>query len=131
MAKSGNTLLALVTGAAIGAVAGLLYAPESGEKTRKKLRSKAESARDEFESYARTTYDELADRAGIAKKSLEEKLESTINSASHKADDIIVTLERKLEQLREQNAKLQKESAVKATKANVEKNVKKVEKAIS
>ncbi len=37
MANTGNTLLALVTGAAIGAAVGLLYAPDSGEKTRKKI----------------------------------------------------------------------------------------------
>lgn len=35
MANTGNTLLALITGAAIGAGIGLLYAPESGEETRK------------------------------------------------------------------------------------------------
>ena len=37
MSKTSNTILALVTGAAIGAGLGLLYAPESGDKTRKKI----------------------------------------------------------------------------------------------
>ena len=39
MSKAGNTILALITGAAIGAGLGLLYAPESGDKTRKKISS--------------------------------------------------------------------------------------------
>ena len=38
--ESGSVLLALLTGAAIGAGVGILYAPEKGEKTRKKLRKK-------------------------------------------------------------------------------------------
>lgn len=38
MANTGSTLLALITGAAIGAGVGLLYAPDSGEKTRKKFK---------------------------------------------------------------------------------------------
>ena len=33
---SGNILLAVLTGAIIGAGAGILYAPDKGEKTRKK-----------------------------------------------------------------------------------------------
>ena len=37
MSKS-NTLIALTAGAALGVVAGMLYAPDSGEKTRKKLK---------------------------------------------------------------------------------------------
>ncbi len=48
MANTGNTLLALVTGAAIGAAVGLLYAPESGEETRKKLNKDAKIAQDKF-----------------------------------------------------------------------------------
>ena len=35
---SGNILLAVLTGAIIGAGAGILYAPDKGEKTRKKIK---------------------------------------------------------------------------------------------
>ena len=37
---SGNTLLALLTGAAIGAGIGILYAPDKGTKTEKGLRKR-------------------------------------------------------------------------------------------
>lgn len=37
MDNTGKTLAALLIGAAAGALAGLLLAPESGDKTRKKL----------------------------------------------------------------------------------------------
>ena len=38
MANTGSTLLALVTGAAIGAGVGLLYAPDKGEKNKKEIK---------------------------------------------------------------------------------------------
>ena len=39
--NTGNTLLALLTGAAIGAGIGILYAPEKGDVTRKKIQKNA------------------------------------------------------------------------------------------
>lgn len=41
---TGKTLLTFLAGAAAGAVAALLLAPESGEKTRERLRMKAANA---------------------------------------------------------------------------------------
>ena len=46
MSKTSNTILALVTGAAIGAGLGLLYAPESGDKTRKKISKNAKEVKE-------------------------------------------------------------------------------------
>ena len=43
---TGKTLLAFLAGAAAGAVAALLVAPDSGERTREKIRSKAVGAAD-------------------------------------------------------------------------------------
>lgn len=63
MANTGNTLLALITGAAIGAGIGLLYAPESGEETRKKLRKDAQDAQDRFNKKYQETTSNLSDRA--------------------------------------------------------------------
>lgn len=37
MSKTSNTLVAILAGAAVGAVAGILMAPERGEDTRKKI----------------------------------------------------------------------------------------------
>ena len=41
--NTGTTILALLTGAAIGAGVGLLYAPDKGENTRKKLNKEAKN----------------------------------------------------------------------------------------
>ncbi len=109
MANTGSTLLALVTGAAIGAGIGLLYAPDKGEKTRKKLKKDALDAQDRFSKKYNETASNLTEKAKKAKFDFEERLEETLSSASHKADDILAAMESKLEELRKQNAKLQKE----------------------
>ena len=41
---TGKTLFTFLAGAAVGAVAALLLAPESGEKTRGRIRAKAAAA---------------------------------------------------------------------------------------
>jgi len=113
MAKSGNALVALVAGAAVGAVAALLYAPDSGEKTRKKISKQAKKTQAEIEKTTRDTYNNLTNRATELKGTVSERLDSALSSASYKADDAIVALEEKLEQLRSKNAKLQKPESVK------------------
>ena len=40
--NTGNSLLAFIAGAMAGAAVALLIAPESGEKTRKRIKEKAE-----------------------------------------------------------------------------------------
>lgn len=105
---SGSILLALLTGAAIGAGVGILYAPDKGDKTRKKIRKTAQKTRDDIALRVNNAADELTKTAEAKKVDFERKLEDTISNMSYKADDIIVTLEKKLEDLRKKNAQLQK-----------------------
>lgn len=58
--SSGSVLLAFVLGAVAGAAVALLYAPSSGEETRRKLADKAREGRDKAESVAREGRDFLA-----------------------------------------------------------------------
>ncbi|MUP45119.1 YtxH domain-containing protein [Gramella sp. BOM4] len=115
MANTGNTLLALITGAAIGAGLGLLYAPDTGENTRNKLKKDAQDAQDKLNKRYQETSSNLSQKAKKARLDFEHRLEETLNSASHKADDILVAMENKLEELRKQNAKLQKEKSGKSS----------------
>jgi gas vesicle protein len=110
MANSGNTLLALITGAAIGAGVGLLYAPDSGDKTRKKIKDESKKAQDRLNKQYNETSSNLSDKAKKARTEFENRLEETLSSASHKADDVLSAMEAKLEELRKQNAKLNKDA---------------------
>tara|TARA_R110001583_G_scaffold8329_3_gene40046 strand:- start:316 stop:699 length:384 start_codon:yes stop_codon:yes gene_type:complete len=105
---SGNIMLALLTGAAIGAGFGILYAPDKGTKTREKIREKALDTTHEITERVTHAKDELTKTANEKKVEFEQKLEDTLSNMSYKADDIIATLERKLEELKKKNAQLQK-----------------------
>jgi gas vesicle protein len=109
MAKSGSTFLALLTGAAIGAGFGMLYAPESGEETRRKLGENAKRTQDDLNRRYRETSTNLNTKAKKAKSDFEQRLDETLSSASFKADEILSSLEAKLDELKKQNSKFQKD----------------------
>lgn len=108
MANTGTTFVALLTGAAIGAGLGMLYAPDSGEQTRRKIGENARRTQDNLNKQYRETSSNLSQKARQAKMDFEHRLEDTLSSASFKADEIIDGLESKLEELRRQNSKFQK-----------------------
>ena len=112
MANSGSTFLALLTGAAIGAGLGMLYAPDSGEATRRKLGENARKTQDDLNRRYKETSSNLSQKAKQAKEDFEERLEETLSSASYKADDILSSLETKLDELRKQNSKFKKDKTV-------------------
>ncbi|WP_347373611.1 YtxH domain-containing protein [Aequorivita sp. Q41] len=119
--NTGQTLIALLTGAVIGAGIGILYAPDKGSKTRTKLTKEAKKTQKKLNKQLKETTDNLSVKAQKARLSFEEKLNETLSSASYKADDILLAMEDKLESLRKQNAKLQKEAVVNSTKATAKK----------
>jgi gas vesicle protein len=105
-----NVLLALLSGTAIGTAIGVLYAPDSGTHTREKIKSKTLETTHDLAKKLRQTKEDISAVAQEKKVEFEEKIDFAITKASRKADDIIVSLEEKLEVLRKQNAKLQKSS---------------------
>ncbi|QQX77626.1 MULTISPECIES: YtxH domain-containing protein [Aequorivita] len=119
--NTGQTLLALLTGAAIGAGIGILYAPDKGSKTRDKLSKEAKKAQKKLNKQIQETSSTLSDRAQRAKISFEQKLNETLSSASYKADDILLAMEDKLEALRKQNAKLQIDAQTNKAQATAKK----------
>jgi gas vesicle protein len=119
--NTGQTLLALLTGAAIGAGIGILYAPESGKDTRQKISKESKKAQKRLNKQYKDTTSNLSSKAQKARLSFEQKLENTLSSASYKADDILLAMEDRLEALRKQNAKLQKEATVEKIKTAAKK----------
>ncbi|GGA68477.1 hypothetical protein GCM10008015_06610 [Flavobacterium palustre] len=94
---TGKTLIALASGAAIGAVLGILFAPDKGDKTRQKIK-------DGYKDLEKGMKTKLAN----AKVDLEETYEELLSNMSYKTEDVITFLEKKLADLKEQNAKLHK-----------------------
>ncbi|MFV8365582.1 YtxH domain-containing protein [Flavobacterium sp. XS1P27] len=106
--NTGNTLLALLTGAAIGAGIGILFAPDKGSKTRGKIKDGFDDAKNELKNKLDNASLELKDKFTSAKYDLEGTYEELVSNMSHKTEDVISFLEEKLAELKRQNAKLQK-----------------------
>lgn len=98
MSKNSNSLLAFLTGAATGAVLGILYAPDKGENTRDRLsflldkyRLKLDELLDEFvEGKELTQQDNEARQEG----------EKIVNDAKEKAERLLDDVNGLLDQIK-------------------------------
>ncbi|RAU84175.1 YtxH domain-containing protein [Pontibacter arcticus] len=85
MSKKTTTLLAFVSGAAVGAVAGLLFAPEKGRETRSWLSYRLEKYRD--------TLSDLAEQLVASRDNMPSTAKSegqrVIQDAKDKADKLL------------------------------------------
>ncbi|MBP2283610.1 gas vesicle protein [Flavobacterium sp. CG_23.5] len=107
--KAGSTLMGLVTGLAIGAGLGILYAPDKGSRTREKINDGYDDAKNNLKLKYDNASDELKNKISLFKQNnLQDTYDDMISNVSHKAEDVISFLEQKLADLKEQNAKLQK-----------------------
>jgi gas vesicle protein len=103
-----SSLSNLLLGTAIGGVLGILYAPDKGENTRRKLRDEALVAKDKAIEKAGEIKQQVTSTYTDQKQSLETQLEDVMSNVSFKAEDVISTLERKLADLKNKNKNLQK-----------------------
>ncbi|KAB1066585.1 YtxH domain-containing protein [Tamlana haliotis] len=108
MNDNGNTFLGLLAGTAIGAVLGILFAPDKGVNTRQRLSDEADTAKHKISDLAHELKEQALSTASTQKKSLDEHVESIMTDVSYKAEDVISTLEKKLKDLKEKNKNLQK-----------------------
>jgi len=106
---SGNTFLAFVAGGAIGAIAGILYAPEKGSVTRENLLTGFDDLKNNLQDKISNATGDLNGQISNATFDIEETYQNLVSNMSHKADDLISFLESKLADLRRQNAKFQKD----------------------
>lgn len=105
-----NTFYGIVAGAAIGAIFGVLYAPDKGVKTRRKISKKVKETKEEIEGQALSLKNQVSDTISLKKETLDEKVENIVSDVSYQTEEIIETLESKLNTLKQKNRKLQKTS---------------------
>jgi len=69
--SKGNVVLGTLAGLAIGAIAGILYAPQKGSTTRKQIMDKSDDYVDELKSKVDEFSDSLSDKVESIKKDAE------------------------------------------------------------
>ncbi|WP_116790121.1 YtxH domain-containing protein [Flavobacterium psychrotrophum] len=110
MAGKTGTIVAVLAGAAVGAALGILFAPDEGKKTRKKIKDGATEKADELKHKVGDFTETVKSKFGFAKQDIEAGLNNLVSSVENKADEVISTLEKKLEELKK-NAKADAPSA--------------------
>jgi len=74
-----GTVFTFLTGAAIGAGLALLFAPQTGEETRKQLKETADKLSDDFKE----NYEKLSKEAQVAIDKIKETTEKTIDQVKN------------------------------------------------
>ena len=105
--KSSDIVVGVLGGLAVGAVLGVLFAPDKGSKTREKIKDGYDDVKDNLLHKLQKASKGIKDKFSHAKYDLEETYEDLISNMNHKSEDVISFLETKLADLKEQNAKLQ------------------------
>jgi gas vesicle protein len=83
--QSGSAeLLLILGGVALGALLGILYAPRSGERTRRQLRRGYEDMRDRATDFG----DDLLERAEELRQSVAERISAGQDYVGRKSEDV-------------------------------------------
>ncbi len=103
--KIGNAAAAIIVGAAIGTAMGVLFAPDKGSSTRRKIKDGIDKSSEDLKN----TFSELTERlklkASRAKMDLESTFDELLADVDTKKEDVIATLEKKLEELKKPSVK--------------------------
>src|ERR1044071_3937111 len=98
--NTGTILIALLTGAALGATAGILFAPDKGSKTRGKIRDGYNDGKKAVSDKYDEIYEKVKSKFNGTPTDFASAFEHIVTQAEYKKDDIIDALERKLKELK-------------------------------
>lgn len=103
--KKGKVFLGILTGVAVGALLGVLFAPKKGTKTRKQILKKGE----EYADHLLETRNKLVNEGKKYAEGLQEKYDETIKaindkyeSLMHKADTMVSNGKSKIEEVKKE-----------------------------
>lgn len=94
--RNSGIVLGLLAGAAIGSLMGVLFAPEKGSDTRKRVRRTAEGLKDD----AIEEYELLAEKAKQGLNRLKEEYDKYRAQAKVKATEVVEDIENEIEKVK-------------------------------
>jgi gas vesicle protein len=95
--NGGNTLMAFLAGAAVGAILGILYAPDKGSNTREKLSFQLDKYKKLLEDYLSQVVEGREAPQATEAKAQGQKV---VNEAQDKAQRLLDDVDELLEQIR-------------------------------
>jgi gas vesicle protein len=105
--NTGNTIIAVLVGATIGAGLGILFAPDKGSKTREKIKDGFDDVKNNLNDKLHEVSEKLKGNSILSKEEIDRNYDNIVNNLSDKTEDVISYLENKLADLKEKNAKFQ------------------------
>ena len=95
MSKISYTLLGLTAGTVVGVGLGILFAPDKGKNTRKKIKDSVSDKVDELKEQLESLTKNLREKSSEIKGSLEQKVDNLLSESNYKSEDLISLLEKK------------------------------------
>ena len=106
MSNTSKSAIAFLAGIAIGAGLGILFAPDEGSKTRKKLKAGFDEKKDELMKKFDELSSGLKSKLDTSRSDIESAVQDVAENADEKSNEIIDTLEKKLADLKAAAAKM-------------------------
>lgn len=97
MSKKGNTLMTFLAGAAVGAIIGILYAPDKGSNTREKLSFQLDKYKKLLEDYLN---DLMTGKETPLTSEAKAQGDKVVSETKGKAERLLEDVDELLEQLR-------------------------------
>lgn len=108
MSNESNTMLGFIAGAATGALLGVLFAPDKGKKTRKKIAREVKKTQEQLLNEASNIKENVLETYESASKTVEDNLDHLMSNFSDQSEEAITKLEAKLDSLKKKSNELKR-----------------------